>query len=157
MNYFDILQITIHPCPNLEIVQKQYFLLQQQFHPDLQKNDNHNISADLNLAYQTLNNPFLSACYWLKLQGIDIFSESCIVKPTTTILHEIFSLQNSIQDDNKLLIKQDLQQKIKLALQNILPLYENCLTNQENALIDFALHLIKIQYYQKTLQNLSQL
>lgn len=154
MNYFDILQIPIHPCPNQNLVQKQYFLLQQQFHPDLQ-NDNQHISADLNLAYQNLSNRFLSACYWLKLQGIDIFSESCVVKPTTTILQEIFSLQSNINDDNKLLIKQDLQQKITLALQNILPLYENYLAKQSDNLIDFALHLIKIQYYQKTLQNLS--
>jgi len=155
MNYFDILQISIHPCPNQNLVQKQYFLLQQQFHPDLQKNDNLNISADLNLAYQTLNNPFLSACYWLKLQGIDIFSETCKIKPTSSILQEIFSLQNSINNNNKSVIKKNVQQKITLALQNILPLYENYLAKQNNDLIDFALHLIKIQYYQKTLQNLS--
>ena len=157
MNYFEILQIPINPCPNLELVQKQYFALQQQFHPDLQNNDSSNFSSELNLAYQTLNSPFLASCYWLKLQGIDIFSEYCQVKPNTAILQEIFSLQTTINADNKIIIKQSLQQKIKLACADILSFYQNYLANQKNALIDFALHLIKIQYYQKTLQNLPKL
>ena len=157
MNYFSILQIPIHPCPNQNLVQQQYFQLQQQFHPDLQCDFDADFSANLNLAYQTLNNPFTASCYWLKLQGIDIFSESCQVKPTTAILQEIFTLQNSINTSQKPIIKQDLQQKIKLALEDILPLYENYLHNQNNALVDFALHLMKIQYYQKTLNNLHQL
>jgi molecular chaperone HscB len=157
MNYFEILQITPHPCPNLELVQKQYFALQQKFHPDLQNIDDSNFSSELNLAYQTLSNPFLASCYWLKLHAIDIFSESCEIKPTTAILQEVFTLNNSINASNKIAVKNDLQQKINLALQNILPLYQNYLNNQPNSLIDFALHLIKIQYYQKTLNNIYQL
>ena len=157
MNYFEILQIPNHPCPNLELVQQQYLILQQKFHPDLQSNDSSNFSSDLNLAYQTLKNPFLASCYWLKLKGIDIFSESCQVKPTIEILQEIFSLQSGVDADNKFIIKQVLQQKIKLAYENILSFYQNYLTNKKDALLDFALHLIKIQYYQKTLQNLSKL
>ena len=157
MNYFSILQIPIHPCPNQNLVQQQYFQLQQQFHPDLQNEVDADFSANLNVAYQTLHNPFLASCYWLKLHAIDIFSESCQVKPTTSILQEVFALHNSINASNKATIKQNLQQKIKLALENISPLYQNYLNQQTNALVDFALHLMTIQYYQKTLNNLHQL
>jgi len=157
MNYFSILQIPLHPCPNQNLIQQQYFKLQQQFHPDLHNNFDDNFSANLNLAYQTLNNPFLASCHWLKLHAIDIFSESCEIKPTIAILQEVFTLNNSINASNKIAVKNDLQQKINLALQNILPLYQNYLNNQPNSLIDFALHLIKIQYYQKTLNNIYQL
>jgi len=149
-NYFQILQIAEHPCIDHSLLQQNYFALQQQNHPD-KSLDNHDLSSDINEAYAVLNNQFLCACHWLALRGINILSDDCKVKPTIDILQQIFTLQNSINKQNKSEIAIEIKQQLAVANKQIATLH------QEASLVDFALHLIKMQYLQKTLQNINNL
>lgn len=104
LTYFTLLSLPVSNHVELPILEKQYRELSKKYHPD----KNHSSqdaqrmkilhqSAELNLAYRTLKDPFKRAVYLLKLYGIEVLSESNTHSSDPELLMKILELQEDFQ------------------------------------------------------------
>lgn len=108
-DHFEKLELEPNFDLNLNDLEAKYLHFQQIFHPDKLVNKSKEEQIDLehnsfllNEAYEILKNPLKRAIYLLKLQGIDIDSDNCHVKPNHKILTEILELRELIfETENK--------------------------------------------------------
>lgn len=85
------------------LLERQYLLLQQQYHPDrmVKKSDAEKLEAaqktmDINHAYQMLKSPLTRAEYLLAAQGILVGTEQDNVKPSQALLMEQLELREAV-------------------------------------------------------------
>jgi len=102
MNYFSFLDLNLSFNIDLALLESAYFAAQRQFHPDrfAGKPDSERLaaagkSADINKAYQTLNDPLKRAQYLLSLSGVTVGTDHDSVKPTHELLMEVMELRET--------------------------------------------------------------
>ena len=105
LNYFHLLGLPIAFDLNPSQLEKKYFELQRQYHPDrvahkpaeerqvlLQQ------SMSINEAYQALKSPLKRAQHLLKLQGIAVNTEKDSIKPSQELLLENMEWREKLQE-----------------------------------------------------------
>lgn len=104
-NYFTLLNMPESFALNLAALEKTYFDLQRQHHPDRAVGKSEKERADavmlamrLNDAYDTLKNPLSRAEYMLGLHGIFIDDST---RPQPSLLMEIMELREQMQEAAK--------------------------------------------------------
>lgn len=161
-NYFEIFDLPVSFNINLKQLEKNYFNLQQQYHPDINANikpeKNHDNldfiqhSITINQGYKILADDLQRAIHLLQIAGIDIEDDDNKFKPSILTLQTILDLQeqvDKIEDKNQILfLKNDIKNNIKSLLQ------EFCKTFENNDLSTATQLLIKAKYLSKTLNDL---
>jgi molecular chaperone HscB len=143
---------------NLSELETKYLQLQQQFHPDTSSDQTEaEINSILiNQAYKILKNPIKRAIYLLQLQGIDIDSEECIVKPSHKNLILVMEIREEIlenrDDQNKV---EEIKDKIKKLIGEEMPEISDLLAEEKYQ--DVAQKLIKLKYLDKVIFDLKNL
>ena len=140
---------------NLQELEDQYLKLQQQFHPDTatDQTEAEINSILINQAYKILKNPLKRAAYLLLLQGIDVDSEECIVKPSHENLVLVMEIREEILDSENDQTKIDpIKQKIKKIIAEEMPIIDSLLTEEKYS--EAAQKLIKLKYLDKVVLDL---
>jgi molecular chaperone HscB len=140
-NYFSIFTLPIAFNIDLEALEKKYFELQKNFHPD--KSDQIELSILANEAYETLKNPLKRTSHILQLNGIDLENDEVAPKVDSATLLEVFEMRESANFSAK-----DLSQKIKSLIEEAVL----SLKNQDFA--KAAQILIRAKYFDKIRQDL---
>lgn len=126
MNYFELLNTNSAFEVDLAALEKAYFAVQRQYHPDrfagkaeAERMTAMQRSVDANDAYNTLKDPLKRARYLLKLQDILVGTDQDTVKPSQALLMEVMEwreegIDEALQADSIALIskhysKQDWQ------------------------------------------------
>jgi molecular chaperone HscB len=157
LNHFEKFALTANFEIDLEQLEQKYLQLQKQFHPDAlinnAKSDNDDLqSIAINEAYQILKNPSKRAVYLLKLKGINIDDDHCLVKPDEETLMLILELKES------LFAKQDSQEAAKIkafATHEIKELFTAIKADFHNQNYSLAAQkLIKVKYLEKILLDI---
>ena len=160
MTYFELFSLDADFAVDLDDLNRRYFALQQQCHPDrfharpeaerlaaLQK------SMELNEAYETLKSPLKRAEYLLSLHGILVNSKADNIKPEQALLIENMELREQLQEatnDEALrsLADSAIAQKNQ-ALEKFATLYS------ENALESAAQQVIRLRYAMKLAEEVA--
>lgn len=103
MNHFEILNLPYSFSLDLKVLDKQYFAMQIQYHPDQARNNDQKIeftkmSTQVNEAYQILKKDYTRANYLLKLQDIDIEDESVNYPLPPEILQQIWEDREELEE-----------------------------------------------------------
>ena len=100
MNYFELLNIPQAFALDLATLEKSYFALQREYHPDrfVGKPDEARLNAmlasvDINRAYRVLKEPLSRAQHLLSLQGVVVGTAADNVKPSNALLMEVMELR----------------------------------------------------------------
>lgn len=155
LNHFQKFNLETEFQIDLSDLENKYLKLQQQFHPDLatDQTEAEINSILINQAYQILKNPIKRSIYLLQLQGINIDSEECIIKPSHENLILIMELREEILDSGNDQTQIDLiKQKIKKTIADEMPQIADLLTRQKYQ--DAAQKLIKLKYLDKIIFDL---
>jgi molecular chaperone HscB len=112
-NYFELFGLPAAYDITLKTLEKEYFSLQQHYHPDRFAAKPAKARAEaagaallINQAYQTLKNDLSRAQYILLQQGIRVNTDADTIKPSQQLLMEVMELQDTLQDiDNASLSK----------------------------------------------------
>lgn len=151
-NYFQIFSISEKFDIDLIDLEKKYFHLQHQFHPDKSGSDNEETSAQINEAYKILSDDFLRACYLLKLKNIDILHDDKCAKPDMATLQRILELQEGIEEMKDESEINDLKQKLVSEIKSLILESMKCLEALE---INLSTQLlIKAKYLKKSVSDL---
>mmetsp|Transcript_28651 Transcript_28651/g.37552 ORF Transcript_28651/g.37552 Transcript_28651/m.37552 type:complete len:298 (-) Transcript_28651:259-1152(-) len=105
-NYFEILKCPVHFDVDMKYLEKNYWALQKQLHPDLY-GTRHQIEQELsaensskvNHAYQILRDPVERVKYLLSLYGVDVLAENSSTKDVDAMfLMEVMEIRENIDD-----------------------------------------------------------
>lgn len=130
---------------DLDELEKKYFELQKNFHPD--KSDEIERSISINSAYEILKNPLKRASHILQLNGIDLENDETAPKVDQTTLLEVFEMRESIKNRDDFSAK-DLFKKIKSLTD------EAALSLDLQDFTKAAQILIRAKYFEKILKDL---
>lgn len=144
-NYFSIFALQIGFNIDLDALEKKYFELQKNLHPD--KSDQIELSILANEAYEILKNPLKRASHILRLNGIDLENDEVAPKVDSATLLEVFEMRESIKHGGDFSAK-DLSQKIKSLIE------EAALSLENQDLAKAAQILIRAKYFDKIRQDL---
>jgi molecular chaperone HscB len=151
-NHFEKFQLTEKFQINLTDLEKKYFDLQNQFHPDVSGLEDIEESIAINEAYKILSDDFNRACYLLSLKGIDIKNNEKAVKPDFSTLEEVLELQEKIteiSDKNEIeTLRKKLNEEIKQLISKAMECFEALQTELS------AQFLVKAKYLKKSLEDL---
>ncbi|KAJ9631827.1 molecular chaperone [Taxawa tesnikishii (nom. ined.)] len=91
-----------HFSVDLRALRREFLQLQAKAHPDLappdRKRQAEGLSARINEAYKTLQNPLLRAQYLLSLQGIDVAEDETLKVEDPELLMEVLETRETIED-----------------------------------------------------------
>lgn len=104
-DYFALLGFERYFNIDYDQLEKRYFELQRQFHPDrvIGKSSSERLAAlnkstDINAAYEALKQPLKRAEHLLKLNGVSVNEENGSVKPSQELLMEMLELQERLSE-----------------------------------------------------------
>jgi molecular chaperone HscB len=155
MNYFEIFGLPVQLMVDKSLLPKKYFELSKKFHPDFYSNatpgeQQHSleISANLNKAFKTFQNPDETIKYVLKMKNL--LEEEEKYKLSPTFLMEVLEINEQLMDadgqDATLNLKSDiekLQNRIYEPVKQIIEHYQEGITSEKELL------QVKEYYYQK--------
>jgi molecular chaperone HscB len=102
--YFDFLDLPRHLTIDAKDLEKRFYALSRQLHPDLhsrksqaEREQAEESTAVLNDAYRTLRDPIARAEYLLKLEGFDIGEQTTKDVPPE-LLEEVFELNMALEE-----------------------------------------------------------
>jgi molecular chaperone HscB len=156
MNYFEIFGIPVQLKVNKTGLPAKYFELNKKFHPDFYSNatpaeQEHalEITANLNKAYKTFQNPDETIKYVLQLKGLLEEEEKYQLPPD--FLMEVMEINEQLMD---IAGDTDLKASLQLTIDNLqLTIYEpvqSIIENyQEGITSEQELLLVKEYYYKK--------
>jgi molecular chaperone HscB len=136
-------------------LETKYLQLQQQFHPDTaaDQTESEINSILINQAYKILKNPLKRAIYLLQLQGINIESEECVIKPSHENLVLVMEIREEILENKNDQIQINLiKQKIKKLIAEEMLIISDLLTEEKYQ--EAAQKLIKLKYLDKIIFDL---
>jgi molecular chaperone HscB len=103
-DYFEFLELPRSLAIDLKDLEKRFYALSRQLHPDLyarrspaEREYAEEASAVLNDAYRALKDPISRAQYLLKLEGFDIGEQGTKDVPPE-LLEEVFELNEALED-----------------------------------------------------------
>lgn len=148
MNHFELYSLPISFKPDLGAVKKQFYILSRQYHPDFfggeddgKKQEVLEISAQVNKAYKTFQQPEELIKYILQLKGLLAEEEKYSLPPA--FLMEVMELNEQVMEldktdaQAKMLIEQslnDLQNNIYEPVKAIITNYSEDSTTEEELL-----------------------
>ncbi len=151
-NHFEKFSLPIKFAIDLADLEKKYFDLQNQFHPDISRLEDIEESIAINEAYKILSDDFNRACYLLSLKGIDIRNDEKAVKVDFSTLEEVLELQEKITkitDTNEI---ETLRKKLNEEIQQLISKAMKCFEALQIGLS--AQFLVKAKYLKKSLEDL---
>ncbi|KAF2225394.1 HSCB C-terminal oligomerization domain-containing protein, partial [Elsinoe ampelina] len=90
---------------DLKALRREFLQLQAKAHPDLapasKKRQAEGLSARINEAYKTLQNPLLRAQYLLSLRGIDVAEDETAKVEDPDLLMEVLETRETIEEAEK--------------------------------------------------------
>lgn len=102
--YFSLFNLPPQFELDLGALEKTYFALQRQYHPDrfVKKSEEErkqalSLSMQINDAYHTLKDPLNRAKYLLHLNGIEVNGERDTLKPSQGLLMELMELRERLE------------------------------------------------------------
>jgi len=152
MNYFELFDIPIQLKVNAASLSGKFFELSRKYHPDHFANENEQAQAEalemsalLNKAWKTFQNPDASIKYVLQLKGLLEEEEKYELPPE--FLMEVIEINEGLMDD---VIDPELEKKI-ITLQSEIyePVKEIVESYQETAIADKELLQVKEYYFKK--------
>jgi len=106
VNYFEFMGIPQTMCFDPKALEKAFYTLSRQYHPDLQqgRGDKEKVealekSALLNKAYTTLKDPLLRAAYLINLEAP--VPEKERIQVDTGLVSEIFEIQEKVEEEKR--------------------------------------------------------
>jgi len=157
LNHFQKFNLETSFQIDLSELETKYLKLQQQFHPDtaIEKPQDQINSILINQAYQILKTPIKRAIYLLQLQGINIDSEECSIKPSQENLVLVMEIREDILEnvDNLEQIS-NIRQKIKALIATEMPQIADLLILKQYQIA--AQKLIKVKYLDKIIADLKK-
>ena len=151
-NHFEKFSLPIKFDVDLAALEKKYFALQNQFHPDKSGVDDIEESITINEAYKILSDDFNRACYLLSLKNIDICNDEKAVKPDFSTLEAMLELQEkiaAISDKNEIEeLRKKLNEEIKQLISKAMEYFEALQIELS------AQFLVKAKYLKKSLEDL---
>ncbi|MCE3255100.1 MAG: hscB [Rickettsiaceae bacterium] len=157
LNHFEKFNLPTSFQIDEEKLENQYLKLQQQFHPDVTKDQTESEinSILINQAYQILKNPLKRVIYFLQLQNMDIEDEKCSVKPAQETLIFVMNLREEIlENQNDQAAINEIKQKIKNLISEEMPKITELLA--KNNFQEAAQMLIKMKYLDKIILDLKK-
>ena len=104
-DYFEFLELPRNLTIDLKDLEKRFYTLSRQLHPDLYARKSADerdyaleASAVLNDAYRALKDPISRALYLLKIEGFDIGEQGTKDVPQE-LLEEVFELNMALEED----------------------------------------------------------
>ena len=156
MNYFQIFSLPVSFTVDAAALQKQYFALQRDYHPDKIGLEGAQKSMELNQAYDVLKAPLKRAQYFLSLHGIDVGNDDSQVKPAMALLEEMMEKREAVMELESadaakvLLAKAEAQYDEELA--KFSQFAQSIGSDKENA----AQSLLRLQYITKWQAEIKQ-
>jgi molecular chaperone HscB len=106
-DYFEFFEIPLQLALNAKELEKRFYALSRQLHPDLfsrksarEQEYSLEASATLNDAYRVLKDPIARALYVLKREGFEMGEQSTKDVPPE-LLEEVFELNLALEDANE--------------------------------------------------------
>jgi molecular chaperone HscB len=103
-DYFEFFDLPRTLAPDLKDLEKRFYALSRQFHPDLhsrktpaEREAAEESSAQLNDAWRVLRDPLSRAAYLLKLEGFEIGEQATKDVPPE-LLEEVFELNMALEE-----------------------------------------------------------
>src|SRR3954452_5432650 len=103
-DYFELFDLPRTLALNLKDLEKRFYALSRQFHPDLhsrkspaERDSAEEVTAQLNDAYRTLRESLPRAAYLLKLEGFEIGEQTTKDVPPE-LLEEVFELNMAMEE-----------------------------------------------------------
>jgi molecular chaperone HscB len=151
-NHFEQFLLPVKFQIDLSELEKKYFALQSQFHPDVSKIEDIETSIAINEAYKILADDFRRACYLLLLAGIDIKNDEKAVRPDFSTLEEVLELQEKIAEISDKSAIAELKKKLDGEVQQLIL---QAMKHLEDARIETSAQiLVKAKYLKKSLEDL---
>ena len=95
-NYFQLFKIEQSAIVDSNSLEKKYFELQKEFHPDKYVNAGDHekrlslqITSYINEAYETLKNDYLKSIYLLKVEGFEIGDQNNTISDPEFLMHQM--------------------------------------------------------------------
>ena len=112
-NYFQLFKIEQSVTIDSISLEKKYFELQKEFHPDKYVNAGDHekrlslqITSYINEAYETLKNDYLKSIYLLKVEGFEVGDQNNTISDPEFLMHQMELREES----EKLIINKNLKQ-----------------------------------------------
>jgi molecular chaperone HscB len=158
INYFELFGIPVSLHIDRPLLQRRYYELSRQFHPDMHTSANPDIqatmlekSATVNKGFKVLSNPALLLPYILELKGVLKDGEKYQLDPA--FLMEMMDLNERLADLSSRapqaeiqLLQQELTTKEDELYNEIKPIIE---TYNDTLITDAALENLKIFYFKQ--------
>ena len=160
MNYFEIFGLPVQLKIDTAVLPKKYFELSRKFHPDFyadatpsEQQKALEITANLNKAFKTFQNPEDTIKYVLQLKGLLVEEEKYELPPD--FLMEVLEINEQIMDaTDDPEIKRTLQSKINNLQKEIYEPVKDIVENyQEGITTENELLQVKEYYYKKKYLN----
>ena len=95
-NYFQLFKIEQSSTIDSNNLEKKYFELQKEFHPDKYVNAGDHekrlslqITSYINEAYETLKNDYLKSIYLLKVEGFEVGDQNNTISDPEFLMHQM--------------------------------------------------------------------
>jgi molecular chaperone HscB len=159
LNHFEKFALIPSFDINIDALEHSYLKLQQQFHPDtlLHKSQEEQDKAiinsiNVNEAYKILKNPVKRAIYLLKLNGINIDDDNCQIKPSHETLISVLELREKISESKNIEEIEEIKNFLEEEIAELMQIAKENFAHQNLDLA--AQNLIKVKYFDKTIQDL---
>jgi molecular chaperone HscB len=160
MNYFEIFGLPVQLCVDKTVLPKKYFELSRKFHPDFFTNATPaeqqqalEITANLNKAFKTFQNPDDTIKYVLHLKGLLEEEEKYQLPPD--FLMEVLEINEQLMDaEDNPEVRSGLQSAIaNLQSEIYAPVKEIIENYSDSAATEKELLQVKEYYYKKKYLN----
>ncbi|MFN7039181.1 MAG: Fe-S protein assembly co-chaperone HscB [Alphaproteobacteria bacterium] len=157
-NYFSIFGLPIKYDLDYDILNKKYFELLKNFHPDNSINSTNEeklqttkASMLINDAYQTLKDPLKRIEYLLKLQNINI-TEDGQVKASFELLNDIMEYREELEEAQDKSVFEKLENKAYSQIEDSKENFQKYYNSQQFEQATES--AIKLKYYQKLFEDI---
>ena len=158
-NYFQLFKIEQSVIVDSSSLEKKYFELQKEFHPDKYVNASDHekrlslqITSYINEAYETLKNDYLKSIYLLKVEGFEVGDQNSTISDPEFLMHQM-ELREQYE---KITFNKDLEELKNFTLK-IEKLKNECLLSfnkkYEEKMYDDALVKIKEMKFYISIEN----
>ena len=130
-NYFKLFKIEQSVKVDTNILEKKYFELQKEFHPDKYVNAGDHekrlslqITSYINEAYETLKNDYLKSIYLLKVEGFEVDDQNNTISDPEFLMHQM-----ELREESEKIAQNKNPEELKNFSLKIEKLKNECLLN----------------------------
>ena len=130
-NYFQLFKIEQSVTVDSNSLEKKYFELQKEFHPDKYVNAGDHekrlslqITSYINEAYETLKNDYLKSIYLLKVEGFEVDDQNNTISDPEFLMHQM-----ELREESEKIAQNKNPEELKNFSLKIEKLKNECLLN----------------------------